>query len=144
MAVFSSFYSTLNGYNSLDIQDNDIKVYIFEISVKFRIDWYITCIGLKKVKIWLNTGGGYFRILTGFIFANDDKFAKINPRENLYSRKLILAKIYTLKLVLWSFVPILKCENFHFDCLAMKIGERTIATWNVEFYSPRLWSWFFS
>ena len=99
MAVFSSFYSTLNGYNSLDIQDNDIKVYIFEISVKFRIDWYITCIGLKKVKIWLNTWGGNFRILTGFIFANDDQFAKINPRENLYSRKLILAKIYTFKVI---------------------------------------------
>ena len=37
--------------------------------------------------------------MTGFIFANDDQFAKINPRENLYSRKLILAKIYTFKVI---------------------------------------------
>ena len=79
MASFFNFFTTLNGCNSLNIQDNDIKVYIFEISIKFRIDWYITCIGLKKVKIWLNKWGGYFRILTRFIFANDDQFAKINP-----------------------------------------------------------------
>ena len=35
--------------------------------------------------------------MTRFIFANDDQFAKINPRENLLARKLVGAKIYTLK-----------------------------------------------
>ena len=55
--------TTLNEKNSLDIQDVDIKVYIFGISIKFRIDWYMICLILKqKVKTWLNTAGGYYRI----------------------------------------------------------------------------------
>ena len=54
---------------------------------------------LEKVEILLNFWVGYFRILTRFIFANDDQFAKINPRENLLAQKLIGAKIYTLKVL---------------------------------------------
>ena len=49
-----------------------------------------------KVKIWLNTAGGYFRLLRGFNFTNGDQFAKnklaqkfvgakINRREHLYT-----------------------------------------------------------
>ena len=56
----------------------------------------------EKVKIWLNTAGGYFRILRGFIFANGDQFAKIDRRENLSARKLIGAKIYTLRYFEWQ------------------------------------------
>ena len=46
-----------NGHNSKNIQDNPIKLYNFEISVKFPIDWSI-CLRLKKkLKFGLHLAG---------------------------------------------------------------------------------------
>ena len=46
-----------NGHKSKNIQDNPIKLYIFEISIKFRVDWCI-CLRLKKkLKFGLDLAG---------------------------------------------------------------------------------------
>ena len=39
--------SNSNGHNSKNIQDNCMKLYIFKISIKFRVDWCM-CVPLKK------------------------------------------------------------------------------------------------
>ena len=42
-------------YNSWTTQDKRIKVYIFEISVKFRVDWYATWGVLKKLNFFVSS-----------------------------------------------------------------------------------------
>ena len=49
---------------------------------------------------------------------------KINPRENLLARKLVGAKICTLKLVVLIFVPSVEHEKSHCDCIVMNIGQK--------------------
>ena len=44
------------GHISWNSQDKHIKLYIFEISMKFRIDWYIICLGLKNSEFGLKCG----------------------------------------------------------------------------------------
>ena len=94
MAVFSFFYTTLNGYNSLDIQDNDIKVYIFKIPHQLVYNMYRF---EKSQKFSSIHEVAIFGFWPDIFFANDDQFAKINPHENLLAQKLIDAKIYKLK-----------------------------------------------
>ena len=43
---------SLKCYNSLDIQNNGTKVYIYEISTKFCIDWYTPFCHLRNFKFW--------------------------------------------------------------------------------------------
>ena len=42
-------------YNSWSTQDKHTKVYIFEISVKFRVDWYATWGVLKKLNFFVSS-----------------------------------------------------------------------------------------
>ena len=42
-------------HNSWSTQDKHIKVYIFEISVKFRVDWYATWGVLKKLNFFVSS-----------------------------------------------------------------------------------------
>ena len=41
--LFQNTSLDLDTNNSFDIPDNDINIYIFEISIKFCVDWYIIC-----------------------------------------------------------------------------------------------------
>ena len=45
------------GHNSKNPQDRHKKLYIFEISVKFCVDWCVVWLSLKKSKIWLIFAG---------------------------------------------------------------------------------------
>ena len=54
----TGLFQPWNGHNSKNPQDMHTKVYIFEISVKFCVDWYVAWLSLKKSKIWLILAGG--------------------------------------------------------------------------------------
>ena len=50
----TSHFQTLNGHKLNTTQDKHTKLYIFEISVKFCVDWYINQCLLEMFKIFLN------------------------------------------------------------------------------------------
>ena len=47
-------FQTLNGHKSKSFENKHTKLYIFEISVKFCVDWYINQCLLEMFKIFLN------------------------------------------------------------------------------------------
>ena len=50
--VKTGHFQTLNDHKSKTTQNKHTKLYIFEISVKFCVDWYINLWHLGNFKIW--------------------------------------------------------------------------------------------
>ena len=52
----SGLFQPSNGHKSRYMQNKPIKLYIFEISVKFCVEWYTPFCHLRYFKIWLIQG----------------------------------------------------------------------------------------